>query len=186
MTYGILLLRLVVGGTMAAHGAQKAFGAFGGPGPAGTRGMTQAMRFRAPALMALALIAAELGGGLLLALGLLTPLGALAIATVMVTAIATVHWPNGFFNGAGGYEFNLVLWASAVAIATTGPGRLSLDRLLGWDGSIGGLWWGVGVALASLAVGGVNVTVARAAEEPVAPTLSAVADERRHGDGRAA
>ena len=75
---------------------------------------------------------AEFGGGALLALGLLTPLGAAAVAGVMLVAIATVHWKNGFFNSNGGYEFNLLIVATAIALAFTGPGTISIDDLAGW------------------------------------------------------
>ncbi len=161
MAYGLLLVRVVFGLTIAAHGAQKVFGWFGGDGPQGTGGFFGSkLRFRAPVVMALTAGVAELTG-LLFAFGLLTPLAALGIAVVMLTSIATVHWPNGFFATNGGFEFNLGILAVAVGIAATGPGRFSLDRLIGWDGSISGLWWGVvvlgGAALISL----VTVTLGR-------------------------
>ncbi len=114
MAYGLLLIRVVFGLTMAAHGAQKVFGWFGGGGPQGTAAFFgDGLRFRAPLLMALAAGVAELSGGFF-ALGLLTPLAALGIAVVMLTSIATVHWPNGFFATNGGYEFNLGILAVAV------------------------------------------------------------------------
>jgi putative oxidoreductase len=153
MAYGLLLIRVVFGLTMAAHGSQKLFGWFGGSGLEGTAGMLGKMRFRLSGPMAVLVALSELSG-VLFVFGLVTPLAALAIATVMLTAIATVHWKNGFFAGNGGYELNLCILGAAVGIAATGPGRFSLDRLIGWDGSISGLWWGVGVlggaALASL------------------------------------
>jgi putative oxidoreductase len=90
-------------------------------------------------------------GGVLLALGLLTPLAALGLVATMTTAIATVHWAKGFWNTKGGYEFNLALIAAVVAITMTGPGRFSLDRAIGWDDDITGLWWGVGVLVAGVA-----------------------------------
>ena len=71
----------------------------------------------------------ELGGGLLLAGGFLTPLASLLLATVMLNAIATVVWPKGFL---GGYEFELTLLTVAVALAATGPGEFSLDDAIGW------------------------------------------------------
>lgn len=145
MSYGILLLRVVVGGTLFAHGTQKLFGWWGGSGPARTGGFFGGLRFRAPVAMA---VLAGLGetSGLAFALGFLTPLAALAMATVMLVAIWAVHRPNGFFNSNGGFEFPLGVAAAAVAVAATGPGRFSIDRAIGWDGSISGLWWGVGVA----------------------------------------
>ena len=151
MSYGILLLRVVIGLTFAAHGAQKLFGWFGGPGPAGTTAFFQNLGFRAPALMALTAGLAELSG-VLFALGFVTPLAALGLAVVMLNAIGTVHWRKGFWVMAGGYEFNLALLSVAIAVAATGPGRFSIDRALGWDDNIGGLWWGVGVLVAALAV----------------------------------
>jgi len=98
MSYGLLLLRVVVGGTMFSHGAQKLFGWFGGGGPRGTAGFMGQMGFRTPLLMAMF---AGLGetGGLAFAAGFLTPLAALGIAVVMINAITLVHWSKGFFNG---------------------------------------------------------------------------------------
>jgi putative oxidoreductase len=156
MSYGLLLLRVVVGGTMAAHGAQKLLGWFEGPGLGGVQKMLGSFGFRWPALMALGLALTECAG-LLFAAGFLTPLAALGIAVVMLNAVALVHFKNGFWNGKSGYEFNLVLLTVAVAIAATGPGRFSVDRVLGWDDNLSGLWWGVGVfggavALALLAL----------------------------------
>jgi putative oxidoreductase len=92
---GLLLIRLVLGLTIAAHGAQKLFRSFGGQGPRGTAGLFEGLGFRAPLAMAVAAGIAEFGGGLLFATGLLTPLAALLIAVVMLNAIGTVHWRNG-------------------------------------------------------------------------------------------
>src|SRR5438067_1001920 len=161
MSYGLLLIRLVLGGTMAAHGSQKLFGWFGGPGPQGTAGFFAGLGFVAPLQMALLAGAAEFGGGLLLALGLVTPFAALAIATVMVTAVSTVHWKNGFFAGNGGYEFNLLIFAVAVGLAAVGPGRFSLDAAASWADNLSGLWWGLGVLGASLVSGWAAVTLGR-------------------------
>jgi putative oxidoreductase len=142
--YGLLLLRLVVGLLFAGHGAQKLFGWFGGGGPQGTAAFFSSLGYRAPALMALAAGLSELGGGLLLATGLLTPLASFLLATVMLNAIATVVWPKGFF---GGYEFELTLATVAIALAATGPGEISLDDAIGWADNITGIAW------ASLALG---------------------------------
>jgi putative oxidoreductase len=168
MAYGLLLIRVVIGLTMAAHGAQKLFGWFGGPGPQGTAGMLGKLRFRLPAGLAFVVAFAELSG-LLFAVGLVTPLAALAICGVMVTAIATVHWQNGFFAGNGGYELNLCILAAAVGIAATGPGRFSLDRLIGWDGSISGLWWGVGVLVVAALGSLLMLTLGRQRPAPEQP-----------------
>jgi putative oxidoreductase len=150
MAYGLLLLRLVIGLTMAGHGLQKLFGWFDGPGARGTEEMFRKLGFPAAAAVALVAGTAEAAGGLLLALGLLTPLAALCISVVMLNAIGSVHWKNGFWASKGGYEFNLALLAGSVAIVATGPGRLSLDRLIGWDDNISGLWWAVGVFAAAV------------------------------------
>jgi putative oxidoreductase len=161
MSSGLLLLRIAVGAIMAAHGAQKLFGWWGGGGMSGTAGMCSSLLYRAPFLMACGLAAAEFGGGLSLATGFLTPLGALAVTVVMLNAIYVIHWPKGFFNGNGGYEFNLLIAASAVALAAIGPGRFSIDHALGWDDNISGVWWGLGVAGAAILVSFLTLTVGR-------------------------
>jgi putative oxidoreductase len=163
MSYGLLLLRLVAGGTMFAHGSQKLFGWFGGGGLRGTGGFFGNLGFRVPLLMALL---AGLGetGGLALAAGFLTPLAAFGIVAVMVTAIGVVHWSKGFFNGNGGFEFNLLLLTVALAITGTGPGRFSLDRAFGWDDNITGAWWMLGVAVAGAVSGVVTLNVLRRRE----------------------
>jgi putative oxidoreductase len=164
MAYGLLLLRVVTGGTLFAHGAQKLFGWFGGGGVRGTAGFFRNLGFRAPAAMA---VLAGLGevGGLSFAAGFLTPLASLGIAVVMLTAIGVVHWSRGFFNSAGGYEFNLLILTVAIAVAATGPGRFSIDRAIGWDDNITGLWWAVGVAVAAAAITYVNLNVLRRREK---------------------
>jgi putative oxidoreductase len=160
MSYGLLLLRVVIGGTMFSHGAQKLFGWFGGPGLRGTAGFFDSMGWRMPLAMA---FLAGLGetSGLAFAFGFLTPLAALGIAVVMLNAIFVVHWRNGFFNGNGGLEFPLTLATVAVAVAATGPGRFSIDRLIGWDDNISGVWWGGGVSAAALAISFVTATILR-------------------------
>jgi putative oxidoreductase len=141
VTLGLLILRVVMGLTLAAHGSQKLFGSFGGPGPAGTTGMFTKLGFRWPAAMALLAGAAEFFGGLLFAAGLLTPFAAIALIVVMLNAIITVHRPKGFFVTAGGYEYNLAIIAIATAVSAMGPGSDSLDNALGVAGSLSGEWW---------------------------------------------
>jgi putative oxidoreductase len=170
VAYGLLFLRVVTGATMFGHGAQKLFGWWGGPGLPGIRGWLESMGFRMPAAMAL-LVALSETGGLLFALGLVTPFAAFGIAAGMVVAVGSVHWKNGFWNGNQGFEFNLLLFAVAVAVAATGPGRFSLDRLLRLDDNWSGLWWGVGAAVAALAAGGFILTALRTrppVQEPAA------------------
>ena len=127
---GLLILRVVVGLTLAGHGSQKLFGWWGGSGMSGWTQVVQKLRIRPAKPWAWVAALSEFGGGLLLALGLLSPLGSLAITGAMLVAIATVHWPKGFWVTRGGYEFNLTLIASATALAIAGPGAYSIDRAL--------------------------------------------------------
>ena len=143
MAYGLLLIRAVIGLSVAAHGAQKLFGWFGGPGLKGAAAGFGHLRYRRPHLWALAASSGEVAGGVLFAVGLATPLAALTIAVVMVNAIASAHWSKGFWLSKGGYEYTLAILAVALGVAATGPGRVSLDALIGWD-KFSGLWWGAG------------------------------------------
>jgi putative oxidoreductase len=131
MDTGLLLARVVVGSVMAAHGAQKLFGWFGGYGIAGTGGYFESLGFRPGRFFAAAAGFSEAAGGSLLALGLLGPLGPAMIVAVMVVAMATVHWPNGLFAQNGGVEVPLLYAVIAAAIAFTGYGAYSLDAALG-------------------------------------------------------
>src|SRR3954447_21147467 len=173
MAYGLLLLRLVVGLTLAGHGAQKLFGWFEGPGPRGAGGFFGSMRLRMPLAMAVLAGLCEFGGGLLLALGLLTPLAALAVAIVMLNAIGLVHWRNGFWATGGGYEYNLLIATVAVALTATGPGRFSLDAAIGWADNLSGVPWALGVLVAALLVTAATLTVGRERPEPVAEPAGA-------------
>lgn len=127
----LLALRVTLGVVFLAHGAQKGFGAFGGPGFAGATGFVGRLGFRPARLWAWLAVAGELAAGMLFLLGFLTPLAALLVLGTMAVAIAKVHGPKGFFNQNGGYEYNLVLIIAALAVALAGPGKLSLDYLLG-------------------------------------------------------
>jgi len=152
VSLGLLFLRVIIGTVFAAHGVQKLFGWLGGGGPHGTGAWLGSMGFRWATAVAVLVGLAETSG-ILFAGGLGTPFVALAMASVMVVAVGAVHWKNGFWNTGGGFEFNLSLWAVAIAVAGTGPGRYSLDNLLNWDDDISGPWWSVGVAAVSLAGG---------------------------------
>jgi putative oxidoreductase len=129
LALGLLVLRIGVGLTVAGHGAQKLFGWFGGSGMVGTAaGMTR-MRFKPGILWAWVAALGEFGGGLLLALGLLTPLGAFAVVGAMLVAIVSSHLPKGFWNRNGGIEFPLMIGVGALALTLTGAGPVSLDAL---------------------------------------------------------
>jgi putative oxidoreductase len=130
---GLLVLRLAVGLTFAAHGAQKLFGWWGGSGWAGWQAVMVRLGFRPPALFAAIAIAAELGAGILIAIGLLTPLAGLVLIGQEVVIIAKSHWPRGFWNRDNGYEYPLALLAGTVAIVLTGPGAASVDAQFGID-----------------------------------------------------
>jgi putative oxidoreductase len=124
---GLLLLRFVVGLTFAAHGAQKAFGWWHGPGWIGWQNAIGRMGFRPVGLFAGLSTAAELIGGLFLALGILTPLAAAILVAQSVVIIVKVHAPSGFWNKSSGIEFPLMLGSAALAIGLIGPGAASFD-----------------------------------------------------------
>jgi putative oxidoreductase len=147
MDLALLVIRIVVGLLFMGHGAQKLFGVLGGHGLEGTARTFEAVGLRPGHLHARAAGASELVGGALLALGLLTPVGAALAIAVMVAAIVTVHLPKGLWNTGGGYEYNLVLIAAAFAVAGLGPGAWSLDHAFAID------WSSTGWALAALAAG---------------------------------
>ena len=104
MSAGFLIARLILGLALAAHGAQKLFGWFGGYGLAGTGGFFAGLGFRPGVLFALAAGLGEVGGGLLAAAGLFGPVGPALIVLVMLVAILTVHWPHGFFASSNGVD----------------------------------------------------------------------------------
>ena len=166
---GLLVLRLVVGLTFAAHGAQKAFGWWAGPKFGGWRAGIESMALRPAVFWAFVSTAAELGGGALLAAGLVTPLATAALIAQSIVIIGLVHLPKGFWNRSGGIEFPFSLAAGVVALAGTGPGSASLDAVLGlaYSGEVRGLLIAVGIlgALAALAI----PRVLRPERPPAAP-----------------
>ena len=123
----ILLLRVVLGLTMAAHGYNKFFG--GGRIP-GTAGWFDSIGMKPGMFHARVAASTEIAAGLGLALGLLTPIPAAGFVALMLVAAWTVHRHNGFFIVKEGWEYNLILAVAAVAIAGTGAGRYSLDHVL--------------------------------------------------------
>jgi putative oxidoreductase len=158
MELGLFLLHLVPGLLLMGHGAQKLFGAFGGHGPAGTGQFFETLGMRPGERMALAAGFNELGGGLLLALGLLIPLAAVMIGSTMLVAALTAHRGKGPWNTDGGWELPLLFGLIPVSLAFHGAGVWSLDHALGWGAELSGLGWGLGViaavVLSSLTIAG--------------------------------
>lgn len=153
---GLLILRLVLGLTMAAHGYNKFFG---GGGIAGTAGWFDSIGMRPGKLHARLAATTELAAGLGLAVGFLTPLCAAGFVALMLVAAWTVHRNNGFFIVKEGWEYNLVLAAGAVALAAVGAGRYSLDHLLFAGGGSYHLlhgWRGLAIAVGLGLAGGIG------------------------------
>ncbi len=126
MDTALVILRLAIGLFVTGHGAQKLFSWFGGRGLGAMSGMLESKGFRPAAAWALIGALAEFGGGLLFALGLFSPLGAIGIGSSMLVAITKVHWPK-VWAAEGGFEFPLTNLAVAIAVGITGPGAYSLD-----------------------------------------------------------
>jgi putative oxidoreductase len=133
VSIGLLVLRLVVGLSMAAHGSQKIFGWFGGYGLAGTGGFFESLGFRPGKTFAFMAGASEIFSGLLIALGLLGPVGPAILLSVMIVAALTVHLKNGYFAQANGIEVTVLFGVAAIALAFTGFGQFSLDAVTGLD-----------------------------------------------------
>ena len=158
MSYGLLLLRLVVGLAFVGHGTQKLFGWLGGYGPQGTGGFMASQGYRWGVAMAVAAGLCEAGGGALLALGLLTPVAGALLATVMINAIASVTFKRAFMVGS---ELELAYLTVAISLAAIGGGRFSIDRALGWDDDLSGLWCGVGALGAAVVASFLTLTLGR-------------------------
>jgi putative oxidoreductase len=158
MSYGLLLLRVFVGVAFVGHGTQKLFGWWGGGGPQGTGGFFAQLGFRKPIALAVMAGLAEAGGGTLLALGLATPLASALIAIVMLNAIFSVTLKRAFMAGS---ELELTYLVAAISLAAIGSGRFSLDRAIGWDDNISGVWWGVAALAAAAAISAVTLTAFR-------------------------
>jgi putative oxidoreductase len=150
----LLLVRAVIGIVMIAHGRNHWLG---GGRIAGTARWFTGLGLRHGRLQAWLSVVTEIGAGVLLIFGLLTPLACAATISIMLVAGLLAHRPNGFFVFREGYEYVLVLAVVSVALGALGPGRFSLDRLFGievtgWAG--GGLALGVAV----VATGGLLAT----------------------------
>jgi putative oxidoreductase len=145
---GLLVVRLVVGSLMAAHGSQKLLGWFGGHGIAGTSMFFEQLGFRPGRLFATVASVTEIVSGILVALGLFGPLGPALMLSVMIVAAVSVHWKNGLFAQSNGIELALSYGTVAVALALIGYGAYSLDAVLGLQ-----MLYTPALALAALAIG---------------------------------
>ena len=158
----LLIARIILGLGIAAHGAQKLFGWFGGYGIKGTGGFFETIGFRPGNFFAAAAGLGEFGGGVLTLLGIGGPIGPAIIIMVMLVAILTVHLGHGFFVTKNGSELPLMYISGALLLMFTGPGPYSLDALLGlsaiWPASL--TWIALGASIV-LALG--NVLVRRPA-----------------------
>lgn len=162
-----LIARILIGLLMAAHGAQKLFGWFGGHGLQATGEFFGQLGFRPARLFATAAALGELLSGLLIAVGLFGPIGPALMLAVMVVAAISVHWRNGLFATNNGIELPLLYSIAAIRFALTGPGRYSLDAALGfeWAWMPRVIW----IALAGGVLGGfVNLALRR---QPASPAV---------------
>lgn len=152
---GLLVIRVAGGLTMAAHGYQKFFS---GGRIAGTARWFDSMGMRPGRWHALMAASTEVGVGILLALGLLTPFAGAGFVALMLVAGYTVHRTNGFFSVNSGWEYNFILAVIGAGVAMTGPGRYSLDHLAGWDTALSGVR-GAAVAIVGGLLAGVGQLV---------------------------
>jgi putative oxidoreductase len=151
MAIGLLLIRLVLGGLMAAHGSQKLFGWFGGYGLTGTGTFFDQLGFRPGRLFAAAAGWTEVLGGVLVAVGFGGPIGPAFVVSVMIVAALSVHWGHGLFAATNGIEVPLLYAAGAAALAFTGAGQYSLDALFGLTSMSTTANAGIALGLAALA-----------------------------------
>ncbi len=166
ISIALLILRVGVGLTLTGHGVQKLFGWFGGPGLIRLKQGFEKQGFRPVWLWVTLAIVGEVGGGLSVALGFLTPLGAAGILGAMAIATFKSHWKNGFWLNKGGYEYSLVLLIVSIALGLIGPGSYSLDTLFGIN-LPQALLFGV-LAVAALLVDAIGILISRPAA--VAPS----------------
>src|SRR5262245_177327 len=131
----LLLLQLCLGLIFMAHGAQKLFGAFNGPGLTAFTGSMARLGLPHPELWAWVVALVEFLGGVFIVFGFLTRVAALLIVVEMIGAIVLVNWKNGFFWTKGGMEFPLTLIVIALVLVITGPSPFSIDRATGIERS---------------------------------------------------
>ena len=159
---GLFVARIVFGLVMAAHGAQKLFGWFGGYGLTAVTGYFETLGFKPGRPFAFVAAASEVVSGLLVVLGLFGPIGPALMLAVMIVAAVSVHWANGLFATTNGIELPLLYATGAVTLTLTGFGAYSLDALLGFSSL-----WTPAIAWGALVVGIVGGVASLAARRPV-------------------
>jgi putative oxidoreductase len=165
---GLLLARLILGALMVGHATQKLLGWFGGYGIAGTAGYFEQLGFRPGRFFVITASLTEAASGILIALGLLGPIGPALLLSVMIVAAIGVHWKNGLFATANGIEVPLLYATGAVALALIGFGPFALDAALGIDHA-----WTSELKVAALAVGVVGGVAHLLARRPAAVAATA-------------
>ena len=164
MDLGLCVLRVVFGFLMAAHGSQKLFGWFRGYGLEGTGAFMESLDFHPGRVFAIVAGVSEIGGGVLLAIGLAVPAAAATIVGVMVTAIGTVHMGNGLLATSNGVELPLLYASGAAVIAWVGPGAYSVDAALGLA-----TIWSPTIKLVAIVIGIAGGFLNLAGRRPVPP-----------------
>jgi putative oxidoreductase len=124
----ILVLRLALGFMFAAHGLQKAFGLFGGPGIGGFSEMLVGLGFKPSLFWAYLAAYAELVGGILLAVGFLTRGAAFVLLVLILVAVFKVHLSKGFFLSQGGFEYTFIIFSVCLALILLGPGKFTIFK----------------------------------------------------------
>jgi putative oxidoreductase len=172
----LLLVRVVIGVTMIAHGLNHWRG---GGRIEGTARWFAGLGLRHGKLQAWTSVVTEVGAGVLLVIGLGTPLACAAVISVMLVAGVLAHRPNGFFVFRDGYEYVLVLAVTSLAVATIGPGRLSVDHesgleVTGWAGG------GIALGVAVLATAGLLATFWRPEPKAADPSPGIATEQEAH------
>ena len=175
----MLVLRVGIGTIFVAHGLQKLFGWWGGPGWEGFKGFIAYLGPKPTVFWASISLAAELGGGLALIAGLLVPLAAAGLVAQTIVLLVKVHWPNGFWSPQGGIEFPLAFLVGAFAVQVLGPGSWSLDSYLPVEGLYEPTvrWAILGVAVAGALVAAFWPTAAPTSEVAEGPSTTEAAPE---------
>lgn len=185
---GLFFSRVAIGAGIAAHGAQKAFGAFDGPGPAGAAIFLESLGFIPGSRFAGAAAWTEIASGSLIVLGLGGPAGPAALISTMVVAQTAVHAKNGFFAQKNGVELGVIYAGAAIALVSAGYGRFSLDETFGWN-KLKEPWLGTLAVLSGVAAGVILLRgrvmppATSAVQPPPDDGLKAVPAEAASADG---